>query len=244
MDDLKLKLTSFEGPLDLLLYLVEKDKIDIYDIPIVTITEQYISYLDNLKEFDLDIASNFLGLATILMQLKSRLLLPQDVDEDFDDEAISAVKIGDMLAEYKKVKNLVSFLEKLKLEADKFVTRSPMFKDETEYNLGPCLATELKNALVALYRNGEENGPEAYIERPAFSVKKQMTSIMTLLEKYPEGTTLQNLLSTRHIEEKVATFLGVLELLRLGLIAANQSEQFAPIFLFANPEGNKCAAII
>lgn len=77
MQQLSVKVSSFEGPLDLLIHLIEKDKIDIYDIPIVSITEQYISYLKQLSEFDMELASEFLVMAATLLQIKSRMLLPK-----------------------------------------------------------------------------------------------------------------------------------------------------------------------
>lgn len=76
MADLSLKLTAFEGPLDLLLHLIERDKVDIYDIPIAAVTEQYISYLRSMSEFDMEVASDFLVMAATLLQIKSRMLLP------------------------------------------------------------------------------------------------------------------------------------------------------------------------
>ena len=80
-----LKLPEFEGPLDLLVHLIEKDKVDIYDIPIESITEQYIAYLDSMQEYDLDGASEFLLMAAMLLQIKSRMLLPKDEDDEGEE---------------------------------------------------------------------------------------------------------------------------------------------------------------
>ncbi|WP_278675867.1 segregation/condensation protein A, partial [Acidaminococcus fermentans] len=81
------KLADFEGPLDLLIHLIEKDKIDIYDIPIVSVTEQYIAYLDTMQEYSLDVASEFLLMAAMLLQIKSRMLLPREPEEEGEEEA-------------------------------------------------------------------------------------------------------------------------------------------------------------
>ena len=81
MADLSLKLTAFEGPLDLLLHLIERDKVDIYDIPIAAVTEQYMSYLRSMSEFDMEVASDFLVMAATLLQIKSRMLLPKQSAE-------------------------------------------------------------------------------------------------------------------------------------------------------------------
>ena len=86
--NLSLKLTAFEGPLDLLMHLIERDKIDIYDIPIVSITEQYIAYLRSMSEFDMEVASEFLVMAATLLQIKSRMLLPkEELAEGEEEEA-------------------------------------------------------------------------------------------------------------------------------------------------------------
>ena len=87
MADLSLKLTAFEGPLDLLLHLIERDKVDIYDIPIAAVTEQYISYLRSMSEFDMEVASDFLVMAATLLQIKSRMLLPKQSAEGEEEEA-------------------------------------------------------------------------------------------------------------------------------------------------------------
>lgn len=110
MTDLSLKLSAFEGPLDLLMHLIEKDKIDIYDIPIVSITEQYISYLRNLSEFDMEIASEFLVMAATLLQIKSRLLLPKAPAADEEEEADPRQQLVEMLVEYRRIKQLAGSL--------------------------------------------------------------------------------------------------------------------------------------
>ena len=86
MPNYNIKIQDFEGPLDLLMHLIEKDKVDIYDIPIVAITEQYISYLNAMKEFDMDIASDFLVMAATLLQIKSRMLLPKPPLQNTDEQ--------------------------------------------------------------------------------------------------------------------------------------------------------------
>ena len=86
MADLSLKLTAFEGPLDLLLHLIERDKVDIYDIPIAAVTEQYISYLRSMSEFDMEVASDFPVMAATLLQIKSRMLLPKQSAEGEEEE--------------------------------------------------------------------------------------------------------------------------------------------------------------
>ena len=100
MSDVSLKLTAFEGPLDLLMHLIESNKIDIYDIPIVEITEQYIGYLRNLQEFDMELASEFLVMAATLLEIKAKMLLPAEVDEE-GEEIDPRADLVERLLEYK-----------------------------------------------------------------------------------------------------------------------------------------------
>ena len=114
MSNVSLKLTAFEGPLDLLMHLIESNKIDIYDIPIVEITEQYIGYLRNLQEFDMELASEFLVMAATLLQIKSRMLLPKDAREDEDEEEDPRLQLVQMLVEYRRIKGAAQNLRYLK----------------------------------------------------------------------------------------------------------------------------------
>ncbi len=143
MNNLSLKLTAFEGPLDLLLHLIERDKIDIYDIPIVAVTEQYISYLRNLSEFDLETASEFLVMAATLLQIKSRLLLPKKPAEEDEEEADPRQQLVDMLVEYRRIKRAAAALGALKQEAARFGQRKPMFSGLVERSIPHYSVQEL-----------------------------------------------------------------------------------------------------
>lgn len=235
MTDLSLKLSAFEGPLDLLMHLIEKDKIDIYDIPIVSITEQYISYLRNLSEFDMEIASEFLVMAATLLQIKSRMLLPKAPALDMEEEADPRQQLVEMLVEYRRIKELAGSLAMLKDEADRYYHRRPMFADVCERVLPNYSVGALLKALAAMVNS--DNKPSAYIEPQAFSVQEKMASILKKLQKKPQGFLLNELFATGVSGEKVAAFLGVLELLKMGLISINQSAQFAPIYIF--PKGGE-----
>lgn len=235
MTDLSLKLSAFEGPLDLLMHLIEKDKIDIYDIPIVSITEQYISYLRNLSEFDMEIASEFLVMAATLLQIKSRMLLPKAPALDMEEEADPRQQLVEMLVEYRRIKELAGSLAMLKDEADRYYHRRPMFADVCERVLPNYSVGALLKALTAMVNS--DNKPSAYIEPQAFSVQEKMASILKKLQKKPQGFLLNELFATGVSGEKVAAFLGVLELLKMGLISINQSAQFAPIYIF--PKGGE-----
>ena len=104
MPNYNIKIQDFEGPLDLLMHLIEKDKVDIYDIPIVDIAEQYITYLNAMKEFDMDVASDFLVMAATLLQIKSRMLLPKPPVESEEEQEDPRQMLVDMLVEYRKIR--------------------------------------------------------------------------------------------------------------------------------------------
>ena len=106
----QVKLADFQGPLDLLIHLIEKDKIDIYDIPIVSVTEQYIAYINAMQEYNLDVASEFLLMAAILLQIKSRMLLPRDRRKRGRKNPDPRQMLVDMLVEYRKTKKLAQAL--------------------------------------------------------------------------------------------------------------------------------------
>ena len=237
MSNLSLKLTAFEGPLALLMHLIEKDKVDIYDIPIVSITEQYISYLRSMSEFDMEVASEFLVMAATLLQIKSRMLLPKQAAEGDEEEADPRQQLVEMLIEYRRIKRAAAALADLKAEADHYFQRPPMFANLIERTLAHYTVQDLLNALANM---GDEKGrPAAFIEPQAFSVQKKMADIMLRLQQKPEGFLLSEFFKTGQSGEKVAAFLGVLELLKLGLVAISQTQAFAPIYIFAKQQGEE-----
>ena len=232
MSEVSLKLSAFEGPLDLLMHLIESNKIDIYDIPIVQITEQYIGYLRNLQEFDMELASEFLVMAATLLQIKSRMLLPKQACEDEEEEEDPRQQLVQMLVEYRRIKRAALNLRYLKEEADRHAQREPMFANLLERYVPSYSLCELLLALANVLR--ESGGrPLAYIEPQAFSVQEKMAEILQRLQNCSNGFLLSELLQSGKAGEKVAAFLGVLELLKMGLITISQHEAFAPIYIFS-----------
>ena len=231
MSQVSLKLSAFEGPLDLLMHLIESNKIDIYDIPIVEITEQYIGYLRNLQEFDMELASEFLVMAATLLQIKSRMLLPKEVREDEQEEEDPRLQLVQMLVEYRRIKSAAVNLRYLKEQADRYVQREPLFANLVERYVPSYPVQDLLLALGNVLR--DSGRPLAYIEPQAFSVQEKMAAILQRLQAHPGGFLLNDLLSSGKNWEKVAAFLGVLELLKMGLITITQHAAFAPIYIFS-----------
>ena len=230
MSDPVVRVLDFEGPLDLLIHLIEKNKMDIYDIPIVSITDQYISYLHSFTETDLEAASQFLVMASLLLQIKSRMLLPKTELED-EDEADPRDMLVQMLLEYRCIKAVAKQLETMKQTAARQHTRRPYFADSKLRNLHYYPVSELLLALAGL--SGSLRRQIAVVDRQEYDVGSKMQEIVKLLEYYPEGIEFEKaFVKSGSSGEMVASFLAVLELLRLQVVRISQSMAFAPIYIF------------
>ncbi len=230
MADPVVRVLDFEGPLDLLIHLIEKNKMDIYDIPIVSITDQYISYLHSFTETDLEAASQFLVMASLLLQIKSRMLLPKTELED-EDEADPRDMLVQMLLEYRCIKAVAKQMETMKQTAARQHTRRPYFADSKLRNLHYYPVSELLLALAGL--SGSLRRQMAVVDRQEYDVGAKMQEIVKLLENYPEGIEFEKaFVKSGSSGEMVASFLAVLELLRLQVVRISQSVAFAPIYIF------------
>ena len=230
MADPVVRVLDFEGPLDLLIHLIEKNKMDIYDIPIVSITDQYISYLHSFTETDLEAASQFLVMASLLLQIKSRMLLPKTELED-EDEADPRDMLVQMLLEYRCIKAVAKQLETMKQTAARQHTRRPYFADSKLRNLHYYPVSELLLALAGL--SGSLRRQIAVVDRQEYDVGAKMQEIVKLLENYPKGIEFEKaFVKSGSSGEMVASFLAVLELLRLQVVRISQSMAFAPIYIF------------
>lgn len=231
MEKLSIRIEQFEGPLDLLLHLVQVNKYDIYDIPIVSITEQYMAELDKMQEFDMEVATEFLVMAATLLQIKSRMLLPKlPVEGDGDEEEVDPrQQLAEMLVEYRKIKLKAAALSDLKAAADKQVSHKPMYGD-VALVLKQYTVKDLLLALAEIVNS--EQGEIAYIAPQAYSVEGKMQDILDRLENATGGIVLSDFFQSGHRAEKIASFLGLLELLKAGRVIIEQKEAFAPIYIF------------
>ncbi len=224
-----IKLSDFQGPLDLLIHLIEKDKIDIYDIPIVSITDQYIAYIDAMQEYDLDAASEFLLMAALLLQIKSRMLLPKE-KAAAEEEADPRQMLVEMLVEYRKFKKRAQLLRECLAKASLSRARPPMpvlpgIRKLKQYSL-----EDLLRSLANLLPEEEE---EAVVARQEFNVQDKMNEILGVLEQSTEPVPFRKLLTHEDggSGEVIAVFLAVLELLRLKKIHIEQKAAFAPMYV-------------
>jgi segregation and condensation protein A len=231
MDTYKIRVQDFEGPLDLLIHLIEKDKIDIYDIPIVSVTEQYIAYINSMKEYNLDIASEFLLMAAILLQIKSKMLLPKLPTENEEDDVDPRQMLVEMLVEYRKVKARAVKMREAMDTAHYSYTRKPMPMPNVRKQLKPMSLDDLLTAVASLV--SDEDITTQIIARQEFHVHDKMDEILNLLGSHNNAIAFTQALDiANNRSEKIAAFLAVLELLRLKKISIRQKEAFAPIYLF------------
>lgn len=226
-----IKLETFQGPLDLLMHLIEKHQIDIYDIPIAEVTEQYLNYLATMEEFNIDAASEFLVMAATLLQIKSRMLLPRPaVSEAADDEIDPRQELVERLVEYRKFKQISQVLHQLCGQRSKYFTRLPQ-EFAQQFPLPEGLSIDdLIKAFAALF---ESSAPDfAVIAPEEISVKDKMYDIITLLrDNHGELEFGKAMIRTGSRTEVIVAFLALLELIRLKRINIYQQQPFAPIFL-------------
>ncbi|WP_337476218.1 segregation and condensation protein A [Acidaminococcus timonensis] len=231
----EIKLADFQGPLDLLIHLIEKDKIDIYDIPIASVTEQYIAYLNAMQEYDLDVASEFLLMAALLLQIKSRMLLPRDPEEDEEEEADPRQMLVDMLVEYQKTKRQAAALRECLQEASLQMARRPLPLTKKYMKVKRYALADLLRALTNLLPARPEEEP--VIPRQEFPVQEKMEAIREQLAGRTKPLAFRKLIrNPRSYSETISVFLAVLELLRLKEIGLVQEAPFAPMYLTSKEE--------
>ena len=235
----KLKLEIFEGPLDLLLYLIKKDDIDIHDIPISQITEQYMQYISMMKMLDLDVVGDFLVMAATLMQIKSRMLLPPDPNEQPEEELDPRDELARRLLEYKKFKEIAEALKKKETLQQDFFGRNidpgalQQLREESREIYYEASLFDLISALSeALKKAPEEVIHEIITEE--FTVEKKLHDILHLLLK-ESPIRLHDLFERARTKiEIIVTFLAVLELIRLKELIAVQKGVFGEIEVMRN----------
>ncbi|MBQ1416480.1 MAG: segregation/condensation protein A, partial [Selenomonas sp.] len=175
MEDYKFKLDAFEGPMDLLMHLSEKNKIDIYDIPIAELTRQYLDYLDKFREFNMEIASSFLVMAATLLQIKSRMMLPKTKQEETAEEEDPRLELVQRILEYRKFKQVRQVLGEMAGVQERFVAREPMDLPVHHLPPGNLSLQQLVEAFrTVLSVKAEISIPKALVEPEAFNIKDKM----------------------------------------------------------------------
>jgi len=234
-NDFAIRLPTFEGPMDLLLYLIRCSEVDIYDIPIERVTEQYIESLGSMETLDLEVAGEFFVMASTLMYIKSRMLLPkkdqgsnEDVEEDDIDPRWELVQ---QLLEYRKFKEAAEDIRKLILSSNDLISRiGPTDALEAiERPLKPVDRVDLWNTFNSVIRRLAERIDEGQINAEQITVADRMELILLRIKQKDNFLFSELFESSTTITTIVATFLAVLELTRLDKITLKQDQAFADI---------------
>jgi len=237
----KIQLDTFEGPLDLLLFFIKRDELDIYDIPISYITKEFMTYFHLMEQLDLETAGDFILMASTLMQIKARMLLPKEVDEK-GDEIDPRMDLVNALLEYKRYKEMSEELSIFESQQRRVKYRGNFVADEKS---NPNeLDTLLKNIsvydLVKAFKKAIEQKPEEpvhQVQRFNVTIEEQITSI---LDKTDFGRELSFLELIEGMQEKlriVVTFIALLELTKMGKIGLRESTEFNNFSIYGLPDG-------
>lgn len=229
MEKILYKLESFEGPLDLLLHLIAKNKVSIYDIPISEITDQYLEAIIDIDEIELEYSSEFLVMAAQLLYIKSKMLLPKPEEEEEEDPRID---LAQRLAEYQKVKKQAELLRKTE-----FWSQYMVFKDAEkidfplpEYNKSHEFS-ELEDALKAVAERKERRAAPpkksfyGIVGREKVSVEDMVKKVYDILAKMKKIRFEKVFKKEESKPEKIATFLAILEMIKLNKITADYDDE-------------------
>jgi segregation and condensation protein A len=222
-------LEAFEGPLDLLLYLIQRQNLDVLDIPIAEITRQYMSYIDLMKDLRLELAAEYLVMAAMLAEIKSRMLLPRpgSMDEEEDPRA----ELVRRLQEYERFKKAALDIDALpRVERDIY----PVAAEAPPLERAPILPdVELKELLLAFREvlRRAEMFTHHHIQRESLSVRERMSRVLEALNEAPFVEFHQLFTPEEGRSGVVVTFLAILEMLKGHLIELVQQAPYAPIYL-------------
>lgn len=230
------KLDNFEGPLDLLLYLVRKNEIDIEHIPIVTIAQQYLEYLDLMKALNLEIAGDFLVMASTLLYLKSRALLPSTEDEAVEDDQPTLEDLKRQLLEYQQYKEAARHLKEQNiLEKDVFTRGSPepFISDGSELVLQEASLFDLIAALQKVFQRTGNRSDLMELTAEEISVKDKINELLDRLQACDGHLLFDSLFPPQATRlEIIAMFLALLELIRIQAIKIYQNSPFSAIYIY------------
>ena len=242
--DLNFKLQQFEGPLDLLLHLIEKNKIDIYDIPIVEITAQYMDYIRAMREANLDIMSEFLVMAATLLRIKSKMLLPIEDNEE-DEEEDPRAELVKQLLEYKMYKYMSYELRDRQVDANNIMFKVPTIPDEVSKYETPVDVEQLMsditlsklnaifNSVIKRQKNRVDPVRSTFgkIEKEEVSLEDKMNYMLEFARNHRNFSFRQLLEGERSKMDTIVTFLVILEMMKAGQIFIVQEHTFDDIII-------------
>lgn len=236
--ELVFELEAFDGPLDLLLFLIRKDEVDIYDIPIAEITHQYLSYLEACRELNLEVAGEFLFMAAMLIRIKAQLLLPRpEEEEELEDPRAELVNA---LLEYKKIKQVSARLEELAIRQAQRYPRIDKSLADVPAPEPELVRVDLATLMIAFGDLLQRARSEILYEvRPQeITAEMRKEHILSLFEKVDFLEFDELFLDDPRRIVMVVTFIAVLELIKSGILKIEQATCFSPIRLYRREPGN------
>ncbi|OJG55729.1 segregation and condensation protein A [Enterococcus haemoperoxidus] len=249
LQEINVKLDVFEGPLDLLLHLIQKLEIDIYDIPIAAVTEQYMNYIHTMKTLELEIAGEYLVMAATLMAIKSKMLLPkQELEMTEDDEILDGEDPRDALVaqllEYRKFKYAAGLLHEKESERSLYYTKEPMDIDEYKED-NPLLEPNQLNtidlflAFHAMLEKKKSRQPvETTVTGDDVSIEEKIATITQKMCQIDRNTPInfESFFTNYSKQEVVTTFMALLELMKKGVVHVEQEDNYSTILLYNTSE--------
>ncbi|MDT1996361.1 segregation/condensation protein A [Carnobacterium divergens] len=250
MAEINVKIDVFEGPLDLLLHLIQQLELDIYDIPMAEVTAQYLAYLHTMKELELDIAGDYLVMAATLMAIKSKMLLPKqelildDEDESFyEDGEDPRDALVEQLLEYRKYKYAATVLKDKEEERSQYYTKTPTnlqhLQTEVPLKSEQITTIDLFMAFHEMLTKKNRKIPmQTKIKAEEITIDDKMKLILNKLSSHQSrnGLLFEEFFDATTKSELVTTFMALLELIKEGTIRINQEEICGDILVFENQE--------
>jgi segregation and condensation protein A len=229
-DALEVFLDSFEGPLDLLLYLIRRQNFNILDIPLAEVTRQYLVYVDEIRHHNLELAAEYLLMAALLIDIKARMLLPvrkADTGEEVEDPR---AELARRLLEYERIKLGAQRIDLIPREGRDFLRAQVLLEQSVEVRLPDVQALDLREAWTDVLRRAKLIQHHR-IEREELSVREFMTAVLRKLQDCRFAEFQEMFDPERGVPAVVVTFIALLELCKESLIEITQAEAFAPIYV-------------
>jgi segregation and condensation protein A len=229
-DALEIFLEAFEGPLDLLLYLIRKQNFNVLDIPLAEVTRQYLSYVEEIRQRNLELAAEYLLMAAMLIEIKSRMLLPSRKSDDGNEPEDPRAELVRRLLEYERIKLAAARLDALPVLGRDFLRAQVAIEQSLEPRFPDVAAVDLREAwrdILARARLVQHH----HITREQLSVREHMSLVLRKLQGR-RFALFEDLFDTRRgVPVVVVTFIALLELSRESLVEVTQAEAFAPIYV-------------
>jgi len=229
-DALEVFLEAFEGPLDLLLYLIRRQNFNILDIPLADVTRQYLAYVDQIRKHNLELASEYLLMAAMLIEIKSRMLLPPRKSDDGSEGPDPRTELVRRLLEYEQIKQAAAQLDRLPVIGRDFLRARIHIEQSLQARLPDVTVADLQSAWADIIKRARLN-QHHQISREQLSVREHMAIVLRKLagRRFAEFHELFD--TTRGTPVLVVTFIAMLELSREHLLEITQAESFAPIYV-------------